>query len=184
MIDIAGLITSWGYPAVFLGAILEGETVVTLSGFAANRGYLRVEWVIVFATLGAFAGDQALFWLGHLHGPIILQRFPRLQSAVSRAKSWIERFPALAIIGFRFIYGMKIAGALALGIVGVSPRTFVLLNAIGAALWASIFSIIGYGLGHVAFMMLPDVKPDEVFIGALIVVGAFLVYLLRRHRAG
>ena len=79
---------------------------------------------------------------------------------------------------------MKIAGALALGMMGVSPRTFVLLNAIGAALWASIFSIIGYGLGHVAFMMLADVKPHEVFIGALIVVGAFLVYLLRRHRAG
>jgi hypothetical protein len=37
---IATLIQNYGYVAVFLGTLLESETVLVLAGFAAHRGYL------------------------------------------------------------------------------------------------------------------------------------------------
>ena len=40
-IDLPGLIDAYGYLAVFVGAFLEGETILALAGLAAYRGYLQ-----------------------------------------------------------------------------------------------------------------------------------------------
>ena len=37
--DLAALVTQYGYAAVAVGCLLEGETVLLLAGFAAHRGY-------------------------------------------------------------------------------------------------------------------------------------------------
>lgn len=51
--SLPGLITEYGYAAVFVGALLEGETLLILAGSAANQGYLQLHWVITIALLGA-----------------------------------------------------------------------------------------------------------------------------------
>jgi len=61
---IRGLIDHYGYLAVFVGTILEGDTVLMLAGFAAHRGYLSLPLVLGAAALGGFLGDQFWYWLG------------------------------------------------------------------------------------------------------------------------
>jgi membrane protein DedA with SNARE-associated domain len=182
MTGLAELIQSWGYPAVFLGAALEGETVVALSGFAAHRGYLDLGWVMVLAAIGAFVGDQAVFWIGRWRGPAILAQFPRLAAAVARSRGWVERFPTVSIVGLRFIYGMKMAGTLALGMSGFSARSFLILNGVGATAWAIVISLAGYGIGEAARLVLADVEGYEIAIGILLVAAAALIFLYRRSR--
>ena len=62
--DLAGLIDSYGYLAVFFGALLEGETILALAGLAAFRGYLDLYKVIALAMFAGFLGDQIYFFLG------------------------------------------------------------------------------------------------------------------------
>ena len=38
--DLALLISRYGLLAVFLGCLLEGETLLLLAGYVAHRGYL------------------------------------------------------------------------------------------------------------------------------------------------
>jgi membrane protein DedA with SNARE-associated domain len=47
--DLASLIQNWGYPAVFAGSLIEGETILALAALAAHRGYLALPWVIAAA---------------------------------------------------------------------------------------------------------------------------------------
>jgi membrane protein DedA with SNARE-associated domain len=58
------LIARYGLPAIFLGTMLEGETVVIIGGFLAHRGYLSLFGVIIAATIGTLLADQFFFFLG------------------------------------------------------------------------------------------------------------------------
>lgn len=60
MLSIASLIATYGYYALFLGTLLEGETVLVAAGYAAHRGLLELPWVIVIAFL---AEPWVIRWL-------------------------------------------------------------------------------------------------------------------------
>ena len=46
------ILTHLGYPALFLGSLVEGETFILVAGFFAHRGYFRLGVVVLLATLG------------------------------------------------------------------------------------------------------------------------------------
>lgn len=52
--DISNLITQYGYGAVAVGCLLEGEMVLLLAGFAAHRGYLSLPMLIGVAAVAGF----------------------------------------------------------------------------------------------------------------------------------
>jgi membrane protein DedA with SNARE-associated domain len=54
---LESLIETYGYWAVLLGTVLEGETVVVIAGFLAHQGYLQLKFVIFFSFLGSLIGD-------------------------------------------------------------------------------------------------------------------------------
>ena len=43
------LLQKFGYLAVFVGTFLEGETILVMAGFFAERGYLQIPLVILVA---------------------------------------------------------------------------------------------------------------------------------------
>ena len=61
------LIQTHGYWVIFLGTFVEGETFLILGRFAAHRGYLHLDWVILIAFFGSLAGDNFFFFLGRRH---------------------------------------------------------------------------------------------------------------------
>jgi membrane protein DedA with SNARE-associated domain len=49
------LLDKYGYFAVMIGTILEGGTLLTMAGFLAHQGYLKlVPWVIAAGFAGNF----------------------------------------------------------------------------------------------------------------------------------
>lgn len=44
--SLENVIESYGYWALFLGTLLEGETFVVIAGFLAHQGYLQLKLVI------------------------------------------------------------------------------------------------------------------------------------------
>lgn len=184
--DLAALIDSYGYIAVFIGAFLEGETILALAGLAAYRGYMDFGLVVLVALLAGFAGDQFYFFLGRYKGQQILARFPHAQERARRFDKMLARWHAPLIIGIRFMYGFRILGPVMLGMGRVAAWKFVLYNFIGAAIWAPLIAGIGYKFGEVIESVLGDVKRFEMWLFvAVIAIGAtlFLVHQWRSSRA-
>jgi membrane protein DedA with SNARE-associated domain len=184
--ELAQLLQRFGYPAVFIATLLEGETVMLMAGFAAHQGYLQLPLVIVSAFAGGLLGDQCLFALGRWRGPHLLARFPRLQAPAARASRLLEQHQTSIIFGIRFMYGLRTAGPLAIGMSTVPVPRFVLLNTLGAAVWATLFSVIGYAFGHGAERVLGTLRGyEKLALLGLAVVGCVvgLVHWLRRARA-
>jgi membrane protein DedA with SNARE-associated domain len=180
--ELATAVQQYGYPVVFVGSVLEGETVLTLAGLAAHRGYLSLQWVIAIAALGGFLGDQLYFALGRRYGARLLDRYPRLALPMSRATSILERHNAWLIIAMRFMYGLRTAGPLAVGMSRIGWLQFAALNALGAVLWAPLFVGAGYLLGDVLERLLGDLKAIEHWLFAGLVVVGVALWLAGRRR--
>lgn len=178
--EIGILITQYGYIATFIGALLEGETAMLLSGFAAHQEYLSFSYVVLIGTLGAITGDQALFFLGRTKGKSFLNRFFKENTKVEWLHDFLEKHQNLSIMLFRFMYGFKMSGAMIIGTSRVSAKRFMILNAIGATAWATLFATLGYLLGTTIGVFLGHVRHFEKYVFVSVAVTGILLYLYRR----
>jgi len=181
---IGEFIKTYGYLAVVLGTLLEGETVLLAAGFACHQGLMDWRLVFLFALVGATLGDQGAFLIGRWKGAQLLDRFPSLARLLPRIESLIERYHTPAILLIRFLYGMRIAGPVLLGIGKLSLRRFALLNLIGAVLWVALVTSIGYFFGITMAALLSDVREVEEFLlgGLLVLGGGFWLFRIKRAR--
>lgn len=162
--DIPAFIDSYGYLAVLIGSVLEGETVLALAGLAAYRGYMDFPDVVLVATFGGFLGDQFYFFLGRYKGQQILARFPKANERAERFDALLARWHAPLIIAIRFMYGFRIVGPILLGMGRVPAWKFVLYNFIGAAMWAPLVTGIGYYFGSFIEAYLRDMRRYEIWV--------------------
>lgn len=183
--DVSGLIQSYGYWAVAAGTFLEGETVLLAAAAAASHDYLRFPAVLAIATVFGFLGDQLFFFLGHRYGAKLVTRFPSLEPRIARVQALLRRYDAPLILAIRFLYGLRVAGPLAIGASGVHWARFAILNFAGAAIWATVIGCIGYGLGRGLSHVLPwlgDFDADEIWTVIAIAGAVILLQIVRFGR--
>jgi membrane protein DedA with SNARE-associated domain len=171
----------WFYLVTLVWTFLEGETFVLFAGFAAKKGLLRLDLLILVAWTGSFLGDQFYFLLGRLYGARVLDWAPRWRSAVARPLSWLERYDAAFVLTYRFIYGLRNFSSLALGLSDISWRRFLILNFIGAGIWAVTFATVGYVAGAALERALGDLH-FAVGMALLLAFAAIAVAATVRHR--
>lgn len=177
---LESLIRDYGYLALLVGTFLEGETILLIAGYAAQRGLLNVELCILSAFIGSMSGDQLAFYVGRFFGSPFLAKRPRLKAKVDKALVLFERHHNIIILSFRFFYGFRNITPFALGTTKVSGLKFLLLNAIGALVWATTFGYSGYFFGKVVEKVLQDIHNAEIVLFALI--GLVIVGFWARKR--
>ncbi|MGL5631379.1 MAG: DedA family protein [Azovibrio sp.] len=180
---ISEWIAEYGYLIVFVGTLLEGETVLLAAGFAIHQGMLdwRLTWMI--AVTGATLGDQGYFLLGSWKGTELIDRFPSLKARVIKVQELMERHHTLFILILRFLYGLRAAGPIILGAGKLPMARFSILNLIGAVIWASLGLGTGYIFGLTLETLLTHIRHIEEVILAGIVAAGILLWLWH-HRPG
>ncbi len=178
------IIKTFGYPAIFVGTFLEGETILVLAGFAAYQGYLDLPLVITAAFLGTYAGDQLYFYLGRYYSRAFLNRFSHWRTKIADVKRLIDRYRVLFILGFRFAYGLRTVSPFAIGMSRVPVLLYVLLNGMSALAWAILVGCGGYFLGNAIQKVIGDIKHVELeMMGIAAIVGGTLWLIkIRRDR--
>ncbi len=173
---------TYGYLAVFVGTLFEGETILLVGGYAAHRGHLSLPLVMVVAFAGSLLGDQTMFWIGHRYGKRLVKRWPGLERRIDRVRPLLARFGTAFALIFRFFYGLRNATPLAMAIGGFSPRRFVVLNAVGAGVWAVAVSTMGYLFGQAVGVVLPHTHHYQLAVFIAIVFATIVFLIVRRVR--
>ena len=159
------------------GIPLPGETMLLFASFLAFQHHqLNLALIILVGTMACTLGDNLGYWIGFHGGRPLLHRYQKV-FRVSDQK--IERDEKLFA---RFVFGMRvIAGPLA-GVLRMQWRRFVLFNFLGAALWVTVISSVGYLFGQHWHRLLRVVGRANavVFVVAVLVVA----YTWMRYRSG
>jgi membrane protein DedA with SNARE-associated domain len=180
--NLQQLIEHYGYLAVFIGALVEGETILVMAGFLAHEGYLNVAGVMAIAAFGGFLGDQFFFALGRYRGREVLARFPSLQARATRVGLLVLRYQNWLIVFIRFMYGLRVAGPILLGMTPVSHVRFAVVNLLGAIIWATLIGGAGYLFGQAVGLFLHDAQRYQAFaLGTILLLGIG-VWIYRRYR--
>ena len=143
------IVKEWGYFAVLLGSMVEGESVILTACVMAYMGYLSIAKIVAIAFMGTLIADQSLYYVGRIYGHRIIERFPKLKAPSEKAFQLLHKWDIWFILSFRFIYGIRIVSPIVIGMSGVTPRRFIPLNFMAALVWTSISCTGGYLLGGV-----------------------------------
>lgn len=179
------LVQTYGYLAILVGTFFEGEAIVILGGFLAHRGYLEIEGVIVIAFVGTCLGDSLYYWIGRRYGTRAMDWRPSLKRRLNRPFRLLERYDALFILSFRFIYGARSVSAIAIGMAGVRPLRFVSLNIVAAGIWAIAVGLGGYLFGAMLQTILGRIEQYDFWIlggMALMALAVWLLHVVRLRR--
>lgn len=182
------IIEQYGYLALFIGTFLEGETILLLAGFAAQSPQfgLDLRYVILFAFAGSLAGDQTAFFVGRHFGRRLIQKSEKWRMRAERVHTMLKKYHEILILSFRFFYGLRNLTPFVLGTADITVHKFFFLNAIGAAVWAMVFALVGYAFGSilesVLMRVLDDVHHAELAILGLAVVAIVVVWGVKRVR--
>lgn len=140
-------ILKWGYLALFLGAMIEGETVVMTISSMSYQGYFKFHYVLFLCFLGTLIADQICFYIGRFLGRKMFKKYPSLKQKSKKILELIEKYDIPFILGFRFVYGIRILSPFVIGFSNVPTIKFLTLNFLAAILWSSVICSVGYLIG-------------------------------------
>jgi membrane protein DedA with SNARE-associated domain len=174
------LITDFGYPALFLGSFLEGESFLIAAGFLAKRGYLNLNLIIIVAMAGAYLGDVTLYLLGRKKGERVISKFPQIAIYYPKAKKLFDKYGMWAIFVTRYLYGLRFASAAFFGLMKMRARNFLFLAFISCLVWSILMGNLGYMFGASLEALVGQVKHYEKIIAVVIIALGITIWLVRR----
>ena len=186
--------SDWSYLIVFTIAMLDAffpivpsEATAIAAGVVAGSGGLAVELCILAAALGAIAGDNISFAIGHFLGARVERRFfagEKAQKRLRWAQRTLEQRGGMLIVVARFIPGGRTAVTFTAGFVETYPwRRFLAFDAIAGAIWGTYCVLLGYAGGK-SFEEEPWKGLLLAFAVAVAVTGVVeLVRHIRRRRS-
>jgi membrane protein DedA with SNARE-associated domain len=156
------------------GLPIAGQAALLAAGVLAGDGDLRIEWVLVSASLGSIAGGAVGYWVGFHsgrglrsdRGPLRTMRHNEL----ARGARLVQRHVPLAVL---------FAPTWVAGVYHVTWRTFLPWNVIAAVTWTLITGLGGYWIGPGMARALGVANAALLAAGAIL-IGAAGVYLWRR----
>jgi membrane protein DedA with SNARE-associated domain len=178
------IIRDYGYWALLIGTFLEGETILIIAGLSAHLGLLQLPYVMLIAFIGSFAGDQLYYFIGYFKGRELLQKHLKWKRRVVRVNKHIERYHNFVMLGFRFVYGMRITTPFVIGMSkNIKTTRFFILNAIGAIIWSVSVSAGGYFFGYALEGFIKDVKHYERLAIIIVIIIGFFLLIVHGYKA-
>jgi membrane protein DedA with SNARE-associated domain len=190
-IDIAHLLDTYGYWAVFLGVAIEstgipfpGETIlITAAIYAGTTGQMNIAFVIVAAIAGAIMGDNIGYWAGREGGYRLLRRYGRYirvdEGEIKVGWYLFRRYGAAVVFFGRWVSVLRAWAAFLAGVNRYPPQRFFVFNAAGAILWATFWGLAAYMLGQ-NIHKVRGLYGIVLGVVGVVVIGACLVAVRRR----
>lgn len=179
--DFTYLVQTYGYLAVALGSFLEGEALLLAGSLAASHGHLSLPVVWLIAVVASFLGNLPYFFAGRRFGTLAFQRYPALRLRKRRLDRLLRRHHLLIVPALRFLYGLRIVGLVTLGAGRMPVWRYMLLDLAGAVVWSACVCAAGYGAGGLFRRVLEAGATTGQLLVVAGVLGATLLWLVRRR---
>lgn len=206
MTQIIDNITSWiatyGYPAVFLAALLEtifpvipSELIFPLVGYTAYTKELGIGHAIGMAITGALGttfGGIIIYIIALKAGKSAIIKFGKhlkiSESSIQKSEVWFERYGKLAVFLGRMAPGVREIISIPAGIGRMNIVNFIVFTFLGSVLWSIGLTLVGYYGGQAwekYFQQLSyffSIALVLVVVGFLVALGVKYSHQKRRNK--
>jgi len=189
---IVHLIATYGLLAIAviialesMGLPLPGESVLALAALYAAHHNQSIVAVVASAVTGAIVGDNVGYWIGREFGYRLLRRYgSRIGLSPGKIKLgqylFLRHGVKVVFLG-RFVAVLRVPAAVLAGVNRMDWRRFLLANAAGAVLWASVVGFGAYFFGRAVTHVTGPVGIALAVVGLAAIVAAVL--FVRAHEA-
>lgn len=191
--ELTHFLTTYGYWAVLFFVAIEsagipfpGETMLLVAAiYAGTTHRLAIQLVIAAAAGGAILGDNLGYWVGREGGYHLLRRYGRyirLDERKVKLGQYLFRKHGGKVVFFgRFIAVLRTWVAFLAGTNCMPWGSFLLFNALGGIIWATVYGLGGYFLGDNVHRLTGPIGPITFALGLLITI-ASLIFVRRNER--
>ncbi len=138
---------------LFFGFFLPGDYLLFLAGMFVATGKLDVNIFVLILGLciAAVVGNFTGYWFGRKTGPVLYHRkdtFLFKKRYLKAAEAYYNKQGAFALIMGRFVPIVRTFAPIFAGVVKLDFKRFAFFNIIGAILWITSLTLLGYFLGR------------------------------------
>ena len=188
-------LTHGGYAALIVCGFLEAccipissEITFGFAGVLAYQGHLNLALVIIIGTLAEMAGSYTSYAVGRVGERPVVERLGKYalvtRKDIDRAERFFAGRGAWTVAVGRMLPVIRAFISLVAGLVEIPAVRFGILSLIGTAIYATVFSLLGYALGSTWHTVSHYVSVGSYVFVVLVVVAlaGLIVYRLRELR--
>ena len=155
----AVLLVVYAESGLLIGFVLPGDSLLFTAGYMVNQAILRlfghplnIHLFVAAIALMAILGDSTGYAFGHKVGrKLFLKPNSRFfkKKYLEQAEQFYQKHGSLTIVLARFVPIVRTFAPIVAGASRMHYNTFLLFNIVGGALWAAIFTYLGYFAGEI-----------------------------------
>ncbi len=184
-------IRAMGYPGIFLLMAMESsvipipsELVMPFAGYNAQQGHMNLVTAILCGTLGSLVGAYVNYFAArHLGRPLLLKygRYVWItEEKFARVETFFLRHGEISTLIGRLLPVVRHLISLPAGLSGMNHLRFSLYTLLGAGIWVTVLTLIGYFIGENQQLIM-QYSHQALFIVLICSVILIAVYV-RLHR--
>jgi len=185
-----------GYPGIFLLMAMESsvipipsEVVMPPAGYLAQQGQMNIWTAIVMGTVGSLVGAYANYYAAHYLGRPLLLKYGKYVWITEEKFAKVERFfkdhgEVSTFIG-RLLPVVRHLISLPAGLAGMNHVKFTVYTLLGAGIWVTILTFIGYVIGanQDLIMKYSHQALAAVVVVSMAIIAVYIWNLRRKNRA-
>ena len=188
---LVNTIGAMGYTGIFLLMAMESsvipvpsELVMPPAGYLAQQGQMNIWIAILMGTVGSLVGAYANYFAAHYLGRPLLLKYGKYVWITEEKFAKVERYfkdhgEISTFIG-RLLPVVRHLISLPAGLAGMNHFKFSLYTLVGAGIWVTILTWIGYFIGANQDLIM---EYSHQALGAVVIASAVLIFLyVRNHR--
>jgi membrane protein DedA with SNARE-associated domain len=167
------------------GALASGalaSTHVSLFGWHLGAGAPAYVAIALAGTVGYLLGSLVGWWIGRWGGRPLLERHGRwfhlTPARLDRAERWFERWGAPGVLIGRITPVVRSFVSIPAGVFEMPLGVYLVLTAIGSAIWAFAIAGAGWALGSSYEKFHHDFRYADYIVAAIVL--AFVAYVIWR----
>ncbi len=169
------------------GLPLPEEVPILAAGVASSVGTLHPGWAYLSCIVGAVLGDSVLYAIGYHFGRSLVTRHPRIAHLLhaereAMIEEMIRRHGFKVFFLARFMVGIRAPVYLTAGVLRMSYRRFLLIDAVCATSVVSLFFGLSYAYGDRVAGWVRDSELGLTVVVVLVATAVVGVIVWRRYR--
>lgn len=166
--------------------ILPGDSLLFAVGLFIAGGSLKLNIVLacLLLTVVAFAGNVVGYEIGRAVGAPLYEREGRFlkKKHFDQTHAFFDKYGAKALVLGRFVPVVRTFITVVAGVGRMDRRHFFVWSGVGAALWATGVTLLGYFLGN-AFPVLKDHLEAAILVIVFVSLIPMAVEFIRARRS-